>query len=165
MPTNTEINFSLVAGSVPPDRNCPKSGNDVVQLVQDFVSVNGATSSGDPVSPGDSVAEQALNTANTALAAVQELQAAKLEERSSGSTLIPIPTAESPFAYSFTPPMPDTNYDIFVTYYAGAAVFPGTYFNWEVLESSVTVNGFQLLFNNTPANTKVSIRVIQRPTP
>ncbi len=160
MPTNTEINTSLVAGSVPPDRNCPKSGQDVVNLVQDFVSVQSAASSGSPTNPGDSVAEQALNTANTALGAVQELQAAQKETRSSG--LIPISSGDSNFTYSFTPPMPDTNYDIQVTYYAGATGYIAAYYGNRVLESSITVNGFTLIFDNTPANTKVAIKVTQR---
>jgi hypothetical protein len=160
MPTNTAINFSLVAGTVPPDRNCPKNGQEVVQLVQDFVSVNGATSSGDPVSPGDSVAEQALNTANTALAAVQELQGAQKQVRASG--IIAIPTGDSNFGYTFTPAMPSVDYDISVAIYAGAAGFIGTFYGWRVLESSITVNGFNLIFDNLPANSKIAIRVVER---
>jgi hypothetical protein len=161
MPTNTEITQSIVAGSVPPDRDCPKNGQDVVNLVQDFCSIQAAASSGDS-NPNDSVAEQALNTANTALAAVQELQSAQKETRSSG--LIPIPTGDSNFSYSWTPPMPSTDYDIFVTYYAGAAGFvaSSSLYNFRVLESSITVNAVNLIFDNTPANTKVSIRAVQR---
>lgn len=160
MPTNTQVIQSIVAGTVPPDRNCPKDGNAVVQLVQDFCSINAATSSGDTTNPGDSIAEQALNTANTALAGVQALQAEQKEVRSSG--LIAIPTGDSNFAYSFTPPMPSTDYDISVTYYAGSAGFMAAFYNFRVLESSLSVNGFNLIFDNTPANTKVSIRVVQR---
>lgn len=160
MPTNTEITQSIVAGSVPPDRNCPKNGQDVVNLVQDFCSINAGTSSGDTTNPGDSIAEQALNTANTALAGVQALQAQQKEVRSSG--LIAITNGDSNFAYSFTPPMPSTDFDISVTYYAGAAGFSGTFYQWSVLESSLSVNGFNIIFNNTPSNTKVAIRVVQR---
>lgn len=160
MPTNTEINLSLVAGTVPPDQNCPKNGQDVVNLVQNFVSVNGATSSGDPLNPGDSIAEQALNTANTALAAVQGLQAAQKEVRSSG--IITIPTGDSQFTYSFTPAMPSTEFDINVIYYAGAAGYVAAYYNCRVLESSISVNGFTLILDNTPANAKIAIRVVQR---
>lgn len=163
MPTNTEVTLSLVAGTVPPDRNCPKSGNDVVQLVQDFVSVNAGTSSGGSTNPNDSVAEQALNTANTALAAVQGLEAAQLQERASG--IMAIPAGDSNFSYSFTPAMPSTDYDVQVTYYAGSAGFIAAFYNYRVLESSISVNGFNLIFDNTPANTKVAIRVTQRPTP
>lgn len=162
MPTNTEITASLVAGTVPSDRNCPKNGQDVVQLVQDFVSVQSAASSGDGSNPNDSVAEQALNTANTALEAVQNLQSAQKEVRSSG--LIPIPNGDSNFAFTFTPPMPSTDYDISVTYYAGAAGFvaSNSLYNFRVLETSLTVNGFNLIFDNTPANTKIAVRVVQR---
>lgn len=160
MPTNTEITASIVAGTVPPDRNCPKNGQEVVNLVQDFCSIQSSTSSGDSGNPNDSVAEQALNTANTALAAVQQLQADQKEVRSSG--LIPIPSGDSNFSYSFTPPMPDTNYDISVTFYAGAAGFASAFYGWRVLESSLSVNGFNLLMDNVPANSKASIRVVQR---
>jgi hypothetical protein len=160
MPTNTEIISSLVAGTVPDDRNCPKSGQDVVNLVQDFVSVQSGTASGGGQNPNDSVAEQALNTANTALEAVQTLTAAQKEVRVTG-TPIPIPTGDSNFSYSFTPPMPSTEYTISIAYYAGAAGFVGAFYGWRILQSSVTVNGFSLIFDNTPANTKVSVRVIQ----
>lgn len=160
MPTNTEITASIVAGSVPPDRNCPKNGQDVVNLVQDFCSINDASSSGDTGNPNDSVAEQALNTANTALAGVQQLQAAQKQSRSSG--LIPIPSGDSNFVYTFTPPMPDTDYDIFVTYYAGSAGFVGTFYGNRIQESSLSVNGFTIIFDNTPANTKASVVVTQR---
>jgi hypothetical protein len=160
MPTNTEIIASLVAGSVPPDRNCPKSGQDVVNLVQDFVSVQQGTASGDGSNPGDSVAEQALNTANTALEGVQELQAAQKQVWSSG--LIPITNGDSNFVFTLNPPATSTNYDIAVTYYAGAAGFVSAFYNNRVLESSLTVNGFTLFFDNTPTNTKVAIRVVQR---
>lgn len=160
MPTNSAITLSLVAGTVPSDQNCPKNGQDVVNLVQNFVSVNGATTSGDSTNPTDSVAEQALNTANTALAAVQELQAAQKEVRASG--IMAIPSGDSNFTYSFTPSMPSTDYDIQVTYYAGSAGFSGTFYNWAVQESSLSVNGFILIFNNTPTNYKVAIRVVQR---
>jgi hypothetical protein len=162
MPTNTEINLSLVAGTVPPDRSCPKNGQDVVNLVQDFVSVQSGTSSGDSTNPGDSVAEQALNTANTALAAVQELQSAQKEVRSSQP--IAIPTGDSNFVMPLIPPMPSTDYDVYVTYYAGAVGFIAApnFYSFRVLESSITVNGFNILFDNTPANTKASIRVVQR---
>src|SRR5688572_18128232 len=101
MPTNTEITASLVAGTVPPDMNCPKSGQDVVNLVQNFVSVQTGTASGDGGSPNDSVAEQALNTANTALAAVQSLQSEQKEVRVTADP-IAIPAGDSNYSYSFT---------------------------------------------------------------
>ncbi len=160
MPTNTEILLSLVAGTVPPDRNCPKTGQDVVNLVQDFVSVQGNPASGSGGGSSDSVAEQALNTANTALAAVQSLESAQKAVRVTSSP-IPIPTGDSNFSYSFTPPMPSTDYTISVAYLAGATGFASAFYGWRVLESSLTVNGFNLLFDNTPANTKVTVRVVQ----
>lgn len=160
MPTNTQIIESIVAGTVPLDRNCPKSGQDVVNLVQDFCSINRGDTTGDSSNPNDSVAEQALNTANTALAGVQSLQAAQKETRSSG--LIPVPTGDSNFAYTFGNAMPSTDYDISVAYYAGATGYIATYYGWRILESSITVNGFTIILDNTPANTKIAVRVVQR---
>lgn len=160
MPTNTEIIESIVAGTVPDDRNCPKNGQDVVNLVQDFCSVQSGTASGGSSNPNDSIAEQALNTANTALAAVQELTAAQKQVRNSG--LIPISTGDTQFTFTFTPPMPSTDYDVFATYYAGAAGPVGVFYGFRVLESSLTVGGMTLQFDNTPANTKVAIKVIER---
>lgn len=160
MPTNTEITQSIVAGTVPPDRNCPTDGQDVVNLVQDFCSIQAGAASGGSGNPNDSIAEQALNTANTALAAVQALQASQKETRNSG--IITIPSGDSNFAFSFAPPMPSTDYDIQVTYYAGAAGFIAAFYNCRILESSITANGFNLILDNTPANTKIAIRVVQR---
>lgn len=162
MPTNTEIVSSIVAGTVPPDRNCPKNGQEVVNLVQDFCSIQTGTSSGDTTNPGDSVAEQALNTANTALAGVQALQAAQKQTRSSGSELIAIPSGDSNFIFTFTPAMPDTNYDIQITYYAGTSGFIASFYNFRILESSLSTTSFNILFDNTPANTKVAVLVTQR---
>lgn len=158
MPTNTEIQSSIVAGTVPPDRACPRTGQDVVELVQDFCSIQ--STSGDASGPDNSIAEQALNTANTALAEVQALQAAQKEVR----TLAPqsVSSGDSQYNFSLVPPMPSTDYDVFVTYYAGASGFIATYYGYRVLESSMTVNGLTILLDNTPANTKISIRVTQR---
>lgn len=159
MPTNTEFTQSIIAGIVPPDRECVVGGQAIMNLVQDFGLIQNNPASGGG-NPNDSIAEQALNTANTARAAVQNLQASQKEVRSSG--LITIPTGDSNFAFSFVPPMPSTEYDIQVTYYAGAAGFIGAFYNNRILESSLTVNGFNIIFDNTPANTKVAIRVVQR---
>jgi len=160
VPTNTEIIESIVAGTVPDDRNCPKNGQDVVNLVQDFCSIQSGTASGDSGNPNDSVAEQALNTANTALAGVQELQSAQKEVRVTAEP-IAIPNGDSNYSYTFTPPMPSTNYTVSVSYYAGATGFVSAFYGWRILQSSVTVNGFSLIFDNTPANSKVSVRVVQ----
>ena len=160
MPTNTAINTSIVAGTVPPDRACVKTGQEVVNLVQDFCLVQSGADSGSGGNPSDSIAEQALNTANTALAAVQELQSAQKEVRSSG--IIAISSGDTEFTYGFTPAMPSTDFDIAVTYYAGVTAHPAAYYGYRILESSISVNGFTILFDNTPANTKVAIRVVQR---
>ncbi len=159
MPTNTAITSSIVAGIVPPDRMCVKDGQQVANICQDFCSIQGTDSSGGS-SPDNSIAELALNTANTALAAVQELQAAQKEVRVT-STPIAIPTGDSNFSYSFSPPMPSTEYTVSVAYLAGATGFASAFYGWRILESSITVGGFSILFDNSPANHKVTVRVVQ----
>lgn len=159
MPTNTSIQSSIVAGAVPPDRQCVRNGSEVVQLVQDFCSIQNIGDSG-ASGPDSSIAEQALNTANTALSEVQALQAAQKQVRTTSPQAVG--SGDSQFNYSFQPPMPSTDYDISVSYYAGASGFIATYYGWRVLESSLTTTGFTLLLDNTPANTKISIRVTER---
>lgn len=159
MPTNEQITSSLVAGSVPPDRECVKSLSQVLAGVEDFMSIQN-TGGETPSGPDNSIAEQALNTANTALAGVQALHAQQKEIRAQSPQAIP--TGDSQTNFSWVPPMPDTNYDVYVTYYATAAGYASTFYGWRVVKSSVTVNGVSVLFDNTPANTEAAIRVIQR---
>ncbi len=160
MPTNTQINLSIVAGTVPPDRECVKNLTEVLQGVQDFAYVSEGTSTGDGGSGSDSVAEQALNTANTALAAVQEVQAAQKQVRSSG--LIPVTNSNSNFTFSFTTPMPSTAYFIQTMLYAGATGVTTDRCVIRVLESSITVNGFTLLLDDIPSNHKIAIYVVEQ---
>lgn len=158
MPTNTAINSSIVAGSVPPDRNCPRTGQEVIELVQDFCSIQSVSEAGGGTD--NSIAEQALNTANTALAEVQSLQAAQKEVRTMDPQ--PVQSGDSQFNFALVPPMPSTDYDVSVTYYAGASGYVAQFYGWRILESSLTVNSLTVVLDNTPANTKISIRVTQR---
>ena len=160
MPTNTSITASLVGNTVPPDRDCVRNLQDVINGVVDFITVLVNGSAGDPTSPNNSIANQALNVANTALAGVQALQAGAKERRTSG--LFSIPTGDSETPFVFGPAMPDTEYDIFLTLYAGASAHPAAYYGFRILESSIATNGFTLLFDNIPANTKAAIVIVQR---
>lgn len=155
MPTNTEITASLVAGQVPPDRNCPKSGQDVVELVQDFVSVQASNPSA-PSSQSNSIADQALATANTAIAQVTALNAAIPQRRSSGQTLIPLPTGDSIVPISWSPDMPSDVYEVRVTLWAPNTAHPVAYYGWRPIKGTRTVNSVNISFDNIPLNSEFS---------
>ncbi len=161
MPTNTQITSSIVAGTVPDDRNCPRTGQQIVDLVQDFTSIQN-TGGEAPAGPDNSIAEQALNTANTALAEVQALSAAQKQTRTLDPQ--PIPTGDNTFVFGFQPPMPSTDYDILLTLYDGAAApaHPAAYYGARVWEPSITVTGFNVILDNIPASTKLGIRIVER---
>jgi len=116
----------------------------------------------DPLPPDNSLAEQALNTANTALAEVQALTAAQKQIR--GSPPQEVNSGDSVASFSFLPPMPSTDYWVCVTYYAGNSnpVPDAKVYNARVLESSITTTGFTLVLDNTPTSTKIGITVTER---
>lgn len=149
MPTNVQVVAALQAQNVPPDRECILNLTQVLQGVVDFVTlaVNTQQIPGSPT--GDSVAQQALQVANLALATAQAAQAAVPQTRS--NTAIALPTGDSTIALSWTEPLPDLNYMVLGTY-IGAVTNVGTYFNFRIVAGSQTVNGCQVHFENTPAN-------------
>lgn len=159
MATNEEITSSLVAGNVPPDRECVTNLSSIIAGVQDFMSIQ-AGPGGDVTPPNNSIAEQALNTANTAIAQVAALTGQLKERRTLTPT--PVPTGDSTFAFSWNPAMPSTDYDVLVTLYAGTTTHPAAYYGFRILESSITTTGVQVLFDNIPASTKAAVLVIQR---
>lgn len=151
----------MFPGQVPTDRECQISNlTDIIQGVVDYTTIASTNPDGSVTPPDDSVAQQALSTANAALALAQSLQAAQKETRSLAPQAIP--TGDSTYSFAWNPALPDTDYDIELTFYAGAVGHPSAYYGWRVLESSITVNGFSVLLDNIPANTKASIFVTQR---
>ncbi len=149
MPVNTQVVAALQAQTVPPDRECITNLTQVLQGVVDYVTlaVNTQEIPGSPT--GDSVAQQALQVANLALATAQAAQAAVPQTRSNAA--IPLPTGDSTIALSWTEPLPDLNYMVLGTY-IGAVPNVGTYFNFRIIAGSQTVNGCQIRFENTPTN-------------
>lgn len=156
MPTNTQVlNALQFSGPVPPDRECD-IGNltQILQGAVDFLVLATQTALIPGGGSGDSVAAQALQVANAALAAAQAAVAAQPATRNS-TTPQALPTGDSAVPVVWAEPMPDTNYEVRVTYY-GTATFPTQYFNWFVEDATRTVNGCTIRFNNTPANFKFS---------
>jgi hypothetical protein len=152
MPTNTQVIAGLVAQNVPPDRECVRNGTEVLALVQDYMSVN--VNQAEINNGTDSVAQQALETANAALATAQQALAATPNRRSSGEP-IAMPTGDSVLPISWAPAMPDTNYEVRLTYY-GANIAVAAYYAFRVVDGSRTVNSCQIRLDNTPANTKIA---------
>jgi len=159
MPTNTSITASLVGNTVPPDRECVQGMQSVVNAVAEFVAVLVNGSAGDPTSPSNSIANQALNVANTALAGVQALQAGAKARRTTG--LVSIPTGDNSITVTF-PDMPSLEYDVFATLYAGVTSHPAAYYGFRVLESSLALGSLTVLTDNIPASTKIAIVVVER---
>lgn len=151
MPTNTQTIAAIVGGTVPPDMLCVRDGQDVVDLVAAVctVAVNLALI---PGGSGDSIAQLALETANIALATAQAAQAA-IPQRRTQNTPVSIPTGDSAMPITFSPAMPDGNYEVRGTYY-GTAAYPAQAFSFHVEDGSRTENGCTIRLNNTPANFK-----------
>jgi hypothetical protein len=162
MPTNEAITSSLVfPGQVPPDQECSISTlSEIIQGVVANTSIQTTNPDGTPTPPDDSVAQLALSQANAALALAQSLQAAQKEVRASSPQTIP--NGDSTFSFTWSPPLPSTNYNVQVTIYAGASGHPSAYYGSRVLLSSVTVDGFSVLFDNIPANSSAAFYAVMR---
>lgn len=164
MPTNESVTSSLsFPGQVPPDQECNISNlSAILRGAVSYLSIQTSNPDGTPTPPDDSVAQQALSTANAALAAVQALTAAQKQSRTVNPQ--PMPTGDGLFSVAFSTPMPSVNYNVFATIYAGADTHPAgnNMYGLRVLESSITVNGFTLLVDNVPANSKVGVFAIER---
>ncbi len=155
MPANTQLTAALVqVGEVPPDQNCLTDVNALLPVVAAYMAV-AVQDPANPASQTDSTAAQALEAANNALAQVSALQALIPQRRTSGTTLIPLPTGDSTVPISWAPDMPSTVYSVQVTIF-GAAAHPAAYYGWRVVETSRTVNSLQLSFDNIPANSSFS---------
>lgn len=153
MALNTGITASLVLlTDPPPDAQCVTNLSEILNGAVNFLSVNIT----DPAliqSDGSSIANLALNTANTALATAQET-ANSIPARRASTEPISIPTGDSTMAIPLNPSMPDANYFVQVAFY-GPVTATGNY-SWCVVDASRTVDGCQVRFNNIPANFKAA---------
>lgn len=155
MATNPAIVAALVASPVPPDRECFSNMTQVLQAVQDLVQVN-ITDPALVPSDGNSIANQALNTANIALATANAASARIPQQRFSAA-IIPVPSGDNNFSISWSPSMPDTNYIVGLTLY-GPAPTAAT-FSWYVsTDTPPTVDGCTLFLNNVPVTPGFGIR-------
>lgn len=152
MPTNTQVVAALEAHEVPPDLECvPGTMTPLLALLAQFLTVNSVTSEVDQQST-NSVAQQALETANIALTTAQQAIAAIPATRSAEAP-IALAAGDSPLNIAFGVPMPSTNYEVRGTYY-GTSAYPTAFFGFHVEDGTRTVNGCTLRMSNTPANFK-----------
>lgn len=159
MATNEQINSILVLSQVPPDQDCNISSlTAILTGAVNFLSVQ-QNPAGEGPAPDNSIAEQALNAANTALAQIAAINGAAKARRTIAPQ--PIPTGDSFFTFTF-PEMPSTDYDVIVTLYAGTSTHPTQFYGFRILKSSITTTGVTISFDNTPANSEAAVLIIQR---
>ncbi len=156
MAQNETIIASLQANPVPSDRNCVRTGQDVVNLVQDFVQVNGLAGAnpGTGLPSTNNTAAQALETANAALTLAQQTASAQPERRSSGA-LSSLPTGDSMATLSWSPVLPGVNYEVRVTIY-GPASYAGAFYGYRVVVASLQAGSVNVIFDNAPAGSYYS---------
>lgn len=159
MPTNVQVVAALEAHPAAPDQECiPGQMTLLAQKLAALLTVVSVTSEIDQQST-NSIAQQALETANIALTTAQQAIASIPQTRSSAEPLA-ITAGDSTLNITWNPAMPDTFYAVLGTYY-GVNAAVAAYYNFRVVDGSRTVNGCQIRFDNTPANTKWSYLVYQ----
>lgn len=153
MAQNETISLALEAQPVPEDRECVRNLSDIVKGVQDYVQVigDGSSQPGQIFPSAVVIAEKALANSEEALEKVTALELQVPQKRSSGS-LLTIPTGDSTLPISWSPPMPDTNYEVRVTFF-GLATSAGDAFSFRVIDGSITTSGCQIRLLNITANT------------
>lgn len=152
MATNTQIVAALEAHPAAPDQQCvPGNMTELAQRLAALLTVVSNTTEVDQQST-NSIAQQALETANIALATAQQATAAIPQTRSSGEP-IALAAGDTSMTIAFSPAMPDTNYEVRGTYF-GTATYPAAFFGFHIEDGTRTVNGCTIRFSNTPANFK-----------
>lgn len=133
---------------------------DLAQRLAALLTVVSVTSEIDQQSI-NSIAQQALETANIALTTAQQALASISQRRSNGEPQA-VQSGDTTLPLSWTTPMPNTNYEVRVCYY-GSADSVGTFYAFRVVDGSRTLNGCQIRLDNTPMNTKI-LWVVQQTT-
>lgn len=154
MPTNTTIIASLEAQPVPADRECVKTGTEIVKLVQDHVTVNGIASGnigGGLTNVTNNVAAQALSVANEAKTIAVTLQGEK-KERRAATQRIPLPVGDSVLPISWSPVMPNTLYHPEVSLWGDNSAIAATgQPGYRFVTGSETTGSIQVNFGNIKA--------------
>lgn len=174
MPSNSQNLYPIVAGTVPTDFLCIKDGQDVVNVVEQFCSVQGlGGGSGSSFPAQDTLAQQALALGQQLQIQLAALQAQTPIIQTSGA-FHAMPAGASPNIYevpiTFTNPMPDGNYEVYISIMGASntTAVAGAAFAWWVVNGSQTQNGFTIHFDNPPvasAAWSYAWTVIEAPSP
>lgn len=153
MAQNSSVPIALVAQPVPPDRECVTTLTEILQGAVDFLAFDllASLEQGSAFPTTNNTAQQALNTANSALAIAETLQGQQPKLRYSGETPIALSTGDPTVTFAFGTPMPDSNYEVRVTFF-GPVGSAGSY-TYKVIDGSRSAGGCSIQFNNIPANT------------
>jgi hypothetical protein len=160
MPANTAINATVAWAPLPPDLQCvPGDMNQLGPLIAQGLQISSSIS---PIDTGssDSIAEQALTTANAALAQANAALAALPNFRYNDPQ--PVAAGDSTFAISWSPAFPDTRYIILGNYVSTAGAV-AQFYNYHIVEGTQTPTGCTLRLDNTPANTTFGYLVFHAP--
>jgi hypothetical protein len=134
---------------------------ELAQRLAALLTVVSVTSEIDQQST-NSIAQQALETANIALATAVQAQNSIPQKRTNGAPQ-DVTDGDSVFPISWTVPMPNTNYEVRVTWY-GPNLAATAYYGMRVIDGTRTLNSVSLRLDNMPANTKIAWVVEQLPT-
>jgi hypothetical protein len=160
--TNTQLVAALEPHPAAPDQECvPGNMTELAARLAALLSVVSVTSEIDQQST-NSIAQQALETANIALTTAQQAIASIPQTRTNGAPQ-DVAAGDSVLPLSWTVPMPNTNYEVRLTYY-GANAAIAVFYAFRVVDGTRTVNGCSVRLDNTPSNTKVAWVVQQLPT-
>lgn len=155
---NQAVIAALQARPVPPDLQCYLSQETADAIAQNIAVVGLASQIASPtgvaVPVTNNTGQTALNLAQTLQTQVQALQAERTPKRIVAQNQ-GIPSGNSDVPYTFSPALPDTNYEIraFFIATAGHVTIP----KWRVLSGSISTTGFTLIFDDVPAACLVTV--------
>lgn len=155
MPSNSTVIASLEAQPVPEDMLCVRDLQDIVDRLPSVLRVVGlASQSAGSAFTTNNTASQALETANAAQAQVQAL-AGQIPQRrfTDPATPVALAAGDSVVPFTWTPALPDTNYEVRCCVFGPAA--SGASYCWHVQDASRTTSSVSVRFSNVPAGRSV----------
>ena len=158
---NQAVVGALVAGQVDPADLCflPQETLEAIVRNTQIVGLASQVAAGSGVIPlTNNLAQQAFNLATQNTASINTLSAKTLQRRVV-ATRQNLPSGDAIQAFTIVPPMPSQDYEVRVQYNGPATPHPSAYFNWRIVNGTFTESQFQLSFENTPANTTVTVIV------
>lgn len=160
MPANSAISTTVSWADLPPDLQCaPGDMNQLGPLIAQGLQIS--STEGAPSSdPSNSIAQQALETANAALAQANAALAAIPNFRI--GSVQAISAGDTTLAVSWSPPMPSTNYFAILAFY-GADAAVAVFYASRVVDGSRAVSSCTFRVDNAPTATQVSYLILAPP--